>query len=83
MLLGQARNSLRLICNSKARKCILLGYAELTKGYRLFDVENKKITYSRDVRFYEGPEDIPVDSEPKPNSDTSILIDSYEETEHD
>ena len=39
---------------SKAKKCILLGYGEETKGYRLYDVENKKILYSRDVRFNEG-----------------------------
>ena len=29
--------------DSKARKCVLLGYDDLTKGYRLYDVENKKI----------------------------------------
>ena len=37
--------------NSKARKCILLSYGEETKDYRLYDVNEKKILYSRDVQF--------------------------------
>ena len=32
--------------DSKARKCILLSYGEETKGYRLYDVNEKKILYS-------------------------------------
>ena len=33
--------------DSKARKCILLGHGQETKGYRLYD----KVLYSRDVQF--------------------------------
>ena len=40
--------------DSKARKCILLSYGEKTKGYRLYDVNEKKILYSRDVQFNES-----------------------------
>lgn len=39
--------------DSKARKCIFLGYGETTKGYRLFVLDQKKLIYSRDVRFHE------------------------------
>ena len=41
--------------DSKARKCILLGYGQVTKGYRLYDPERQKIIHSRDVQFNENP----------------------------
>ena len=37
----------------KSKKCILLGYGERRKGYRLFDPEKEKVIYSRDVIFNE------------------------------
>ena len=40
--------------DSKARKCILLGYGQETKGYRLFDPIRGKVLHSRDVRFNEN-----------------------------
>ena len=39
--------------DSKARKCILLGYGNQTKGYRLFDRIKRKLFYSCDVKFNE------------------------------
>ena len=39
--------------DSKARKCILLGYGSNTKGYRLYDPVQRKVLHSRDVRFNE------------------------------
>ena len=39
--------------DSKARKCILLGYGQETKGYRLYDFARQKVLYSRDVHFNE------------------------------
>ena len=39
--------------DSKSKKCILLGYGERRKGYRLFDPEKEKVIYSRDVTFHE------------------------------
>ena len=39
--------------DSKARKCILLGYGQETKGYRLYDTAQRKVIHSRDVRFNE------------------------------
>ena len=39
--------------DSKSNKCILLGYGEKRKGYRLFDPGKEKVIYSRDVTFNE------------------------------
>ena len=39
--------------DSKAKKCILVGYGEETKGYRLYDPIHAKIFFSRDVVFNE------------------------------
>ena len=39
--------------NSKTRKCVLLGYGNVTKGYRLYDLAQKRIIHSRDVQFNE------------------------------
>lgn len=35
------------------RKCVLLGYSKMTKGYRLYDPVKDKVIYSRDVKFNE------------------------------
>ena len=40
--------------DSKAKKCILVGYGEETKGYRLYDPLKKRIGFSRDVCFKEN-----------------------------
>jgi len=39
--------------DSKARKCIFLGYGQGTKGYRLYDTNRLRVFYSRDVKFCE------------------------------
>ena len=39
--------------NSKARKCVLLGYGTNQKGYHLYDLRQMKVVYSRDVVFDE------------------------------
>ena len=39
--------------SSKARKCIFLGYGDVTKGYRLYDPIKARIIHSRDVVFDE------------------------------
>ena len=38
----------------KATKCILLGYGTVVKGYRLYDIEERKVFFSRDVVFVES-----------------------------
>ncbi len=40
--------------DSKAKKCIFLGYGTETKGYRLYDLKKAKVFYSRDVIFNES-----------------------------
>ena len=39
--------------DSKSRRCILLGYGSVRKGYRVFNQLTQKISYSRNVRFDE------------------------------
>ena len=40
--------------NSKARKCIFLGYKRGVKGFFLYDLHNRKLFLSRHVHFYEN-----------------------------
>ncbi|KAJ0435793.1 putative RNA-directed DNA polymerase [Helianthus annuus] len=39
--------------SSRAEKCVLIGYSNVKKGYKLWSLENKTILFSRDVKFYE------------------------------
>ena len=39
--------------DSKTRKCIMVGYGMVTKGYRLYDPIDRRIVYSRDVQSNE------------------------------
>ena len=40
--------------DSKIRKCIFLGYGKETKGYRLYDPNQGRVIFSRDVKFNES-----------------------------
>lgn len=40
--------------DSKARRCVFLGYGTTTKAYRLFDIERRRVFHSRDVIFDES-----------------------------
>ena len=40
--------------DARSRKCIFLGYSNTTKGYCLYNEENKKFILSRDVIFLES-----------------------------
>ena len=44
---------LRRKLDSKAKRCILLGYGTSIKGYRLYYPQEKRVFYSRDVVFDE------------------------------
>ncbi|KAJ0913978.1 putative RNA-directed DNA polymerase [Helianthus annuus] len=37
-----------------ADKCVFIGYSNVKKGYKLLSLENKKVFFSRDVKFYES-----------------------------
>ena len=39
--------------DSKTRKCILVGYGSVRKGYRLYDRATSQVLFSRNVRFDE------------------------------
>ena len=38
---------------AKAKEYVMVGYAETSKGYRLYDKESRKIVINRDVKFIE------------------------------
>ena len=69
--------------DSKARRCIFLGYGTVTKGYRLYDVNRSKVLYSRDVIFDEskpGVEKEPKD-EPRNPAEQDVDLDSGSDAE--
>ncbi|KAJ0456204.1 putative RNA-directed DNA polymerase [Helianthus annuus] len=37
-----------------SEKCVLIGYSNVKKGYKLWSLDNKREFYSRDVKFYES-----------------------------
>ena len=45
---GHVAKDERQKLDSKAIKCIFLGYGTETKGYRLYDLKRAKVVYSRD-----------------------------------
>jgi hypothetical protein len=56
--------------DKKAKKCIFIGYKDGLKGYKILNLETKKVVYSRDVVFREMKdvvkhEVIPSKEEPK------------------
>lgn len=40
-----------IVLAPKGKKCIFVGYNSSTKGYKLFDVDSKKLIVTRDVIF--------------------------------
>lgn len=44
----------------RARQAIFIGYLENSKGYKLWDVEEKRCIMSRDVKFHEEKTNIPA-----------------------
>ena len=67
----------------KATKCILLGYGTAVKGYRLYDIEERKVFFSRDVVFDESKTGIEqeqvTESEKLVNID--LICDNLSDTE--
>ena len=69
--------------DTKARRCIFLGYGEETKGYRLYDDKAKKVLYSRDVQFNESAKNCRHDSHNvnKDDDDYNLIIDFSRDAE--
>ena len=61
--------------DSKARKCILLGYGAETKGYRLYDQKRARVFHSRDVQFNESSQETEVVKEQEPKQNTHVELD--------
>lgn len=73
----------RLKWDKKSIKCVLVGYDEFTKGYRVFDPVKNKITTSRDVTIMENVidyVDIFLDSQSN-NLEVSASVGDNDETE--
>ncbi|XP_071687657.1 uncharacterized protein [Rutidosis leptorrhynchoides] len=39
--------------SSRSIKCILIGFSSVKKGYKLYNLDDKSVFFSRDVKFYE------------------------------
>ena len=82
--------------DAKGIKCLMLGYCEGTRAYRLMCLETKKIIKSPDVTFFEDMEDLEkcpsgrnegsdhmVDSFPKSNQEEGIVDDLEDDEEQE
>ncbi|GJT30079.1 putative RNA-directed DNA polymerase [Tanacetum coccineum] len=38
---------------SRSEKCVFIGYSYVKKAYKLFSLDNRRVLFSRDVKFYE------------------------------
>ena len=66
----------------KAKKCVLLGYGNVRKGYRVYDHSSRKVFYSRNVKFDEREAAGPPVEEEEP-AQQPLILDSGSETESD
>ena len=60
--------------DTKTRKCIMIGYGNVTKDYRLYDAIEGKIICSRDVQFNETVEECPQNTEDTAKSDYQLTV---------
>ena len=67
--------------DTKTRKCIMIGYGNVTKGYRLYDAIEGKIIYSHDVQFNETVEECPQNTEDTAKSDYQLTVEFSEGSE--
>ena len=65
--------------DSKTKKCILLGYGSMQKGYRVFDLLTQKVFYSRNVKFHEQELVMPPVEEEK-SAWCPLVLDPIEES---
>jgi hypothetical protein len=71
---------------TKDTKCLLLGYCEGTKAYRLMCLQTKKIIKCSDVEFLEDSTSMRGDSEIRPNRRNErlnvVIVDESPKREH-
>ena len=75
-------DAMRTKLDAKATKCLMLGYCEGTKAYRLICVESKKIIKSPDVTFFEDKralEESPSGSDGGP----AFVVDTSSKSHHE
>jgi hypothetical protein len=61
--------------DKKVEKCIFIGYKDGLKGYKLWNPENKKVVYSRDVVFREMKDVVKQEVLPSKEEPKKIQID--------
>ena len=66
--------------DSKTKRCILLGYGSVQKGYRLIDPVTRKILHSRNVKFNEYKTGKQTDEQPAPHQ---VELDGSESDEEE
>ncbi|GKC34154.1 ribonuclease H-like domain-containing protein [Tanacetum coccineum] len=60
--------------SSRSEKCVMIGYSNFKKGYRLYSLDKHQFIFSRDVKFFENI--FPFkDSEVGKNDSTNVLQD--------
>ena len=65
----------------KTHKCIMVGYGDVTKGYRLYDATEGKIIYSRDVQFNENIKECQQNKQDTTESDYQLIVEFSEASE--
>ena len=61
----------------------MLGYRNVTKGYRLYDLTQRKIIHSRDVQFNETVKECRQGIQDVTDSDYQLIAEFSEVTDHD
>ncbi|GJU46458.1 putative RNA-directed DNA polymerase, partial [Tanacetum coccineum] len=42
------------VLSGRSKKCVFIGYSSVKKAYKLFSLDNRRVLFSRDVKFYEA-----------------------------
>ncbi len=69
--------------DSKTRKCILVGYGSVRKGYRLYDQAARQVLHSRNVKFDEQETAEPKEAEAAPTHMLELDVVEGSETDQE
>ena len=69
--------------DSKTQNCVMLGYGNVTKGYRLYDVAQKKIIHRHVVRFNEVARECSLATPDVADNDYHLIAEFPEVSDHD